>query len=152
MNLGDNSKTTYSNNLYKDTIHWIIQNRVCLATCLILWWSLVSIDSTISSDWVFIRFVILVVSAAVFDVTRFGKWTNKVYRKTCTSLKKSIELGKDPHIDERYFLQAIDCYERSCAIGYCELQWMYLAAKEYWLEDEFFELKRRLAKNKIPNF
>lgn len=29
---------------------------------------------------------------------------------------------------------------------------MYLAAKEFGLEKEFFELKAKLTKNKIPNF
>ena len=36
--------------------------------------------------------------------------------------------------------------------GYCELQWIYLAAKEMGREEEFFELKKEFTHNVLPNF
>ena len=37
-------------------------------------------------------------------------------------------------------------------IWYCNLQWLYLASKEYWVEAEFFSLKEKYSRNKISHF
>lgn len=135
-----------------DRCHGLIQNRVCLLTSSILGGSLVTIDSTLTREGFYMRLLVVLISVGVYNLTRYGKGTNKVYRKTIEHLKWRKKKWLNPEIPKKFFLRSLDGFEDHCAIWYCELQWLYLAAKEYGLEEEFFKMKWELTKNKIPNF
>lgn len=78
--------------------------------------------------------------------TNFGQTTNKVYRKTL------IHLRKHKKMDPRFFKATIRWYWDRLVFGYCELQWMYLAAKKCGYEEDFFDLKKKYTDNIVPNF
>lgn len=147
-----NHPWNHKENQYKAVFHWMIQNRVCLSTTAILVGSLVTVDGSLTPLWVYLRIFIMLYAFVVLNITRYGKGTYKVFHKTQALLHRKLRKWNNVFIPERFFIEAMDWYENWIAIGYCELQWMYLAAKEFGLEKEFFELKAKLTKNKIPNF
>jgi len=74
------------------------------------------------------------------------------WEETRTNYLRFIRILEQHGIDEESFLKYMDDYEEGIIIWYCQLQGIYLAMKEYWLEQEFFEMKSLLTDNKIPNF
>lgn len=75
-----------------------------------------------------------------------GISTLRAYRAT----KKHIELmGR---IDDRFVEGLLGVFSNNPIYGYCQLQGAYLAARKYGLGREFREIKKRVSRNKIPNF
>ena len=74
----------------------------------------------------------------------YGTW--KVYN----IVKKQLE--EDPNYDfERFFRKKLGkSFLR--LFWYCQLQWMYLAMKEHWREEDFLKLKEKYSDVIIPNF
>lgn len=78
-------------------------------------------------------------------LTNWGAGTQSLYEDTLAHIEKH------GFIDSLFFKRAL-LGDRYDCLGYCELQGMYLAAKELGLEDQFKELRKEYTTNKIPNF
>ncbi|MDA9128974.1 hypothetical protein N9J72_00660 [Candidatus Gracilibacteria bacterium] len=78
--------------------------------------------------------------------TRLGINTEQVYRRT------KLHISRFGSVDERFFKKVLGEYAEEYAIGYCELQGIYLAMKERELEKEFFEMKKKFTNNRLSNF
>lgn len=78
--------------------------------------------------------------------TPFSLITTKFYIKT----KKHIQ--KFGTIREEFFLKSIWEESKSLFYWYCQLQWIYLAARELGKLDIYNELKTKYTENIIPNF
>ena len=76
----------------------------------------------------------------------FGVITEKFYRKTREHI---LEFGA---IDPLFFQKTMEGWEDEKYYGYCQLQGIFLAAKELNKVEEFRALKREHCKNIIPNF
>lgn len=81
----------------------------------------------------------------------FSIWTLSAYIRTLDHIEKHRG------IDERFFKTFIRRDKDERYSWYCELQWMYLAAKALnqkhpWVLQQFFEMKAQFTQNKIPNF
>lgn len=113
-----------------DNWKWTYKNRITF-----LWLLLLFID--IESYRFSIFFLLL---------TWGGSWTEDIYKRTKEHISKYWKL------DEKFFVKLVDFYSKNIVMWYCEQQGIYLAAKEFWLEKEFFELKAKHTNNIIPNF
>lgn len=80
------------------------------------------------------------------DYTRFGTSTLKLYRRT----KRHIE--QFGSLQPKFAKGVIEKTENRAFTGYCQLQGMYLAAKELGQEEAFNEAKRGVSNCLIPNF
>ena len=91
---------------------------------------------------------IMCTGSAMCGITSFGISTNKIYKKTANSLKKFNKL------DKRFFKAAMGTEYSRPLIGYCQLQGMYLACRDYAPKEleNFYKFKKEYTKNIIPNF
>lgn len=78
--------------------------------------------------------------------TKFGLGTLEFYKKTKRHIKTFGSLSP------RFAGRAIKKTENKILTGYCQLQGMYLAAKELGQEEAFKEAKREFSNCLIPNF
>ena len=88
----------------------------------------------------------MMVSFVLNVITKYWEATGKNYLRTMKNITHGWRLS-----DEEFKGMMGIRYQWPIT-GYCELQWIYLGMKEYWLEEEFFEMKKRLTNNKLPNF
>lgn len=79
-------------------------------------------------------------------LTLNGRTTKKYYKKT----KKHIELRGE--LAPEFIEKVIKKSENSKVLGYCELQGIYLAARDTDNLDVFYQVKNKLSRNIIPNF
>lgn len=81
-------------------------------------------------------------------ITGFGASTGKLYSRTVDHLKKFKKL------DERFFDKMMGFDDSTPLVGYCQLQSMYLACRDYAPEqlDTFYKLKKENTRNVVPNF
>lgn len=78
--------------------------------------------------------------------TEFGSKTVKLYDKTAKHIKKF------DRIDKRFFDKIIPVNDiTNNWDGYCQMQGVYLAARDYGKLDEFKEMRKK-SSNVIPNF
>ncbi len=94
-------------------------------------------------------FLGLTFAGAAISGYNAGGWsTKKIYNKTKKHVKR---FGK---IDERFFRVCLGDDSRKKLTGYCQLQGMYLACRDYAPEclSEFYDLKTKHTKNMVPNF
>ena len=70
--------------------------------------------------------------------TFLGTTTAKIHKRTCNHIQKFWR------IDESFFIKVIWSDSGDTIIWYCQLQGMYLAAKKYKKEGEFFMLKKSI--------
>ena len=85
---------------------------------------------------------------ALDSFTGFGSTMKSMYTRTAAHLKKFNRL------DERYFNTAMGLDRYNSLVGYCQLQGMYLACRDYAPQQlpKFYELKQKNTKNILPNF
>jgi len=83
-------------------------------------------------------------------LTEVGEGTVKSYINTLEHILKNGEISGEFFIRESRLTKQKKIY----VFGYCQLQGIYLAAKEMGPEhvERFFELKRRCTQNIVPNF
>jgi len=86
--------------------------------------------------------------AVVGGYNNCGEGTVKIYQRTVEHLK---EFRK---IDKRFLLTCMEDDANKKYTGYCQLQGIYLACRDYAPEclPEFYELKKQYTKNIVPNF
>lgn len=77
-----------------------------------------------------------------------GVGTTEIYNRTMAHLQQFNRL------DERFFDKVMKINKTQSIFGYCQLQGMYLACRDYSQETlpEFYKLKAERTKNIIPNF
>ena len=82
------------------------------------------------------------------SITGFGLGIDGVYKRTGEHLKKFKK------IDPRFFDRLIGMDKYNSLAGYCQLQGMYLACRDYVPEflPEFYKMKKERTKNILPNF
>ncbi|MEI7719141.1 MAG: hypothetical protein WCI72_04690 [archaeon] len=87
-------------------------------------------------------------SGGVAGSTFFGSTTAKIYKRTRKHFSNFNKL------DERFFKKYMGRDLNKNFVGYCQLQGMYLACRDYAPECllEFHELKKQYTKNIVPNF
>ena len=80
--------------------------------------------------------------------TGFGSSMKKIYDRTTEHLKRFNRL------DRRFFNTVMGLDRFDNLVGYCQLQGMYLACRDYAPQQlpEFYELKQKNTKNIVPNF
>ncbi|MEI7718291.1 MAG: hypothetical protein WCI72_00355 [archaeon] len=88
------------------------------------------------------------VGACLTGYTEFGRTTKKIYRRT------KEHLGKFGKLDKDFFSTCLKTEADKRYTGYCQLQGMYLACRDYAPEllPEFYQLKKQNTKNILPNF
>jgi hypothetical protein len=82
----------------------------------------------------------------MYFYTGFGLPTLRIYKRT----KQHIRDWKK--LDHDFFIAYLGGDVRKPFTGYCQLQGMYLAARDTGHLEEFRELKRKYSKNLLPNF
>jgi len=88
---------------------------------------------------------IAMVGTSAAGISRYGVGTYGAYQRTLKHIKKFGRIG------HRFFKKYIEKGD-GIALGYCELQGMYLAARKCGQLDSFFENKRKYSNNLVPNF
>jgi hypothetical protein len=88
---------------------------------------------------------IFLAGAPFVGISQFGIKTAQFYNWTKESIK---ECG---HLDERFVKAVLGSEKIKPFIGYCQIQGVYLAAREKG-QLEAFRQVRRTIENKIPNF
>tara|TARA_Y100000310_G_C20560822_1_gene752981 strand:- start:70 stop:480 length:411 start_codon:yes stop_codon:yes gene_type:complete len=79
-------------------------------------------------------------------ITCCGLTTPKFYNRTRDHIKKFDKL------DPRFVKEMIKETENREFVGYCQLQGMYLAARNYGQLDVFKDVKKEISNCRIPNF
>jgi hypothetical protein len=88
----------------------------------------------------------LCVAFPLFGVTLAGTSTLEYYHRSVKHIKRFERL------DHRFATTLIKGGENDAIFGYCELQGMYLAARNYGQLDAFYKAKKEVSNNIIPNF
>lgn len=85
---------------------------------------------------------------AGMSYTTCGTSTSKIYKRTKEHLRN---FGK---LDSRFFDTMVGFDKEGILAGYCQLQGMYLACRDYAPEllSEFYKLKKENTRNILPNF
>lgn len=134
--------TEFSKKLPSEYLPWIIQstiqNRIS-AVLAVLWIGGVCFSNNEFSPITWSICIILQGTACWFGA-------NDIFDRTCEHIDQFGSL------DPNYFKAVLWENINKPYNWYCSLQWMYLAAKKYGIEDQFFELKKQYSWNKIPNF
>ncbi|MEK6899779.1 MAG: hypothetical protein AABX05_01515 [Nanoarchaeota archaeon] len=79
--------------------------------------------------------------------TLCGEGTLTYYQRTKEHIQRKGSL--DQRMIELWITQTT---ENQKYLGYCQLQGMYLAAKKYKQLEPFYKAKRKVSRNKVPNF
>lgn len=127
-------------------LRWGPKNRITalsyVGIILPILYSSISIDDSLSP----FTYILQLSGGLCAWVTAFGTTTERTYRRTCDHIEKKWKIGR------KFFKKIMKNDIDKEIMGYCQLQWMYLAAKEYWLEKKFLEMKKEFTNNLIPNF
>jgi hypothetical protein len=80
--------------------------------------------------------------------TGFGSSMKKIYDRTVKHVKRFNRL------DRRFFNTVMGLDRFDSLVGYCQLQGMYLACRDYAPQKlpNFYELKQQNTRNIVPNF
>jgi len=131
---------------------WSVQNRVTALwySCIIARWVAPDVSNIENIYAEVISATVLALSSMVWGwliwITYSGKDTAKIYKRTLENIELSGEL------DERFFIKTIWWYKESKYLWYCQIQWIYLAAKKMWKLEQFYQYKEKHTKNLIWNF
>lgn len=127
-------------NLQKKYYQWIYRNRITLITYPVL---LHELSQIWTEDFTDVKAII----GALIILSAFNWiYTEQSRRQTRSRIERLWKL------DEWYFIRKMWDESRYPYVWYCQLQWMYLAAKEMWELETFFEMKKKLTNNILPNF
>lgn len=122
-----------------ECLSWNIKNRVLLVADTTLWTTL--------HYWGEIETVIAF-TASLWAVLVCWWWraTKLYYDITKKHIKRTWT------VDARFLSKVMNGYQGTKLLGYCELQWVYLAARNNWLSSEFRTAKKQSwMKVLIPN-
>jgi len=131
----------------------LIGNRVTVLGTTLITSGLASLCIKAPSHPSFINiipeFIIGSVGASFVGYTQFGGKMISIYKRTTKHLKRFNKF------DERFFTTIVG-NDSSCKFtGYCQLQAMYLAARDSGNPEnvrEFAQLKKQYTRNIVPNF
>lgn len=84
---------------------------------------------------------------AFLQSTKCGIGTAEFYNATNDHIRRKGTLQE--HVVKKWIEKAV---EKDSALGYCQLQGIYLAAKKHGMEELFFEYKKKYSVNRLPNF
>lgn len=96
------------------------------------------------------QFLFPIIFGIGFGSTGFGLDTYKEFKKTEKAVKEQGYLDKEWFKDRMMYLSRYT--SKSRFIGYCNLQGMFLAAKKYYVLNEFKSARKEVSDNLIPNF
>ncbi|MGV8086088.1 MAG: hypothetical protein ACP5N1_00520 [Candidatus Woesearchaeota archaeon] len=120
----------------------ITGDRVNLISKIVIIGSVYELCETGSRIWG----IPAIISSALIGYTSYGLKTLKYYNRTSNHIKNFGTL------DLTFAKTLIKGTENKKFTGYCQLQGLYLAAKKYDQLETFYEAKKTVSNNILPNF
>jgi len=130
-------------------LKWVVQNRITLLGAATMFFYCYLMIRSAGEEQMSTLYEIGSLMVYISSIAMIG-WTS-LWIETATKYRRAQKhIIRYWTIREEFFEAAT--IDDGYVCWYCWMQWIYLAAKEYWIEDHFRKLSKKYSKNIIPNF